>query len=255
MNGPLYASRGGPDDAPALLLVHPMGADHEFWSDCRRAWESAFRCIAVDLRGVCRSPALSAPRSLEAHAQDLEAFCATEGLTRSVFVGCAVGAMIATVFAARNPGSCDRLVLSNPGYRTTPEARAALSTRAAGVRAEGMAAAREAVGLSFGGHAVAERIETYRRRFLAQDPAAYALQIDGMLDADVSEYLAGIACPTLVVAGGRDVLLPVRHARAVADGLADARLSVIEQAGHFIPYECPDRFAALVTEFIDGRSS
>lgn len=252
MTAPLYASRGGPDEAPVLLLIHPMGADHRFWDDCRRVWETSFRCIAVDLRGVGRSTALAAPHSLTAHADDLEAFCAAEGVTRGTPVGCAVGAMIATVFAARNPAFCDRLVLSNPGHRTTPEARTALSRRAAMVRATGMSGAANAVDLSFGSLATAERIEAYRERFLAQDAAAYALQIDGMLDADVSGCLAGIRCATLVVAGGRDVLLPLQHAVSVADGLGNGRLAVIEQAGHFIPYECPDRFADLVSDFVEG---
>lgn len=253
MTAPLKASRGGHDGAPVLLLIHPMGADHRFWDECRRAWEPSFRCIAVDLRGVGGSPALGAPQSLDAHAQDLATFCAAEGLTQVTPVGCAVGAMIATVFAARNPSLCDRLVLSNPGYRTTPEARAALSTRAARVRAEGMSGAGNAVDLSFGALARPERIEAYRRRFLAQDAAAYALQIDGMLDADVSGHLADIRCATLVVAGGRDVLLPLHHATAVVDGLADGRLTVVEQAGHFVPYECPERFARLVSDFIEER--
>ncbi len=251
---PLHASRGGPDDAPVLLLIHPMGADHRFWDDCRRAWEASFRCLAVDLRGVGGSPPIAAPHTLETHAADLDAFCDAEGLRQVTVVGCAVGAMIATIFAARSLDRCGRLVLSNPGYRTTPEARAALSTRAAGVRSTGMSAAANAVDLSFGGLASGHRIETYRHRFLAQDAEAYALQIDAMLDADVSAHLPAIRCATLVVAGGRDVLLPVHHATAITEGLADAHLTVIDQAGHLIPYECPDRFADLVSDFAGGRS-
>lgn len=251
----LFATSGGPADGLALLLIHPMGADHSFWDDCRTIWESRFRCAAVDLRGAGCSPAIAAPHPVEAHAADLEAFCAAERLERVVAIGCAVGAMVATVFAARSPERCAALVLSNPGYRTKPEARAALAARAAKVRSEGIASADEAVDRSFLGHSDHERVEVYRKRFLEQGAEAYALQIEGMLEADVSADLRGVSCPTLVVGGGRDVLLPLDHAQRVVEALPHGELTVIETAAHFIPYQCPDLFSRLVVDFLERTSS
>lgn len=203
MATPLFAASGGPADGTALLLVHPMGADHSFWDDCRKIWGDRFRCIAVELRGAGRSPALAAA-----------------------------------------------LVLSNPGYRTKPEARAALADRAAKARSEGIGAVAEAVDRSFLGHSDPERVEIYRKRFLQQDAAAYALQIEGMLEADVSMDLRRISCPTLVMAGGRDVLLPVDHAQQIVAALPRGELHIVEAAGHFIPFQYPELFARSVAEFL-----
>ena len=253
MTSALHASRGGREGEPSLLLVHPMGADHTFWDECRREWERSFHCVAVDLRGAGRSPALTAPRTVETHAADLEAFCATQGLGRVVVVGCAVGAMIAAAFAARSGDRCAAAILSNPGYRTLPEARSALAGRAAEVRKHGMIAASGAVDRSFEGHPDREQVERYRRHFLAQDAEAYALQIEGMLDADVSGALAAIECPTLVVGGGRDRLLPLEHAQQAVAVLQDGDLVVVPEAAHFTPYQYPGLFAGLVLDFLARR--
>lgn len=245
----LNHSVGGPEGAPVLLLVHPMGADLRFWEDCRTIWEKSFRCIAVDLRGVGRSPPLTGLHSIEAHADDLESFCMAKRLERVVIIGCAVGAMISTIFAARSCERCAALVLSNPGYRTLPEARAALAARAAAVRAGGMASAAEAIDRSFLGHSDPERVDVYRRRFLGQDADAYALQIEGMLHADVSTEIRRITCPTLVVGGGRDVLLPLDHARKVVGALSRGELAIVEEGAHLVPYQFPDLFAGLAADF------
>ncbi|MGH8993144.1 MAG: alpha/beta fold hydrolase [Acidimicrobiia bacterium] len=64
--------------------------------------------------------------------------------------------------------------------------------------------------------------------------------------------LRRVAAPTLVVAGGRDGLLPRAHPEAYAAGIPGARLEVLEDAGHMLPLERPEPFAGLVREFLAG---
>ncbi len=56
--------------------------------------------------------------------------------------------------------------------------------------------------------------------------------------------------PALVVWGGEDRLVPAAHARAYIDGLGDARLEVLEGAGHSTWIERPGDVAALVGGFL-----
>ena len=58
---------------------------------------------------------------------------------------------------------------------------------------------------------------------------------------DSRPHLGRIACPTLVVAGGEDQLMPVELLKELADGIAGARLTVIEDCGHMAAIERPDR--------------
>jgi pimeloyl-ACP methyl ester carboxylesterase len=49
---------------------------------------------------------------------------------------------------------------------------------------------------------------------------------------DVSDRLWRIDAPTLVLAGARDVIVPVARQRALAEGIAGARFETIGSAGH-----------------------
>ena len=66
------------------------------------------------------------------------------------------------------------------------------------------------------------------------------------------ERLRRVSAPTLVVAGAADRLLPRAHPEAYAEGIVDARLEVMEGAGHMAPLERPDEFSALLRNFLVG---
>jgi pimeloyl-ACP methyl ester carboxylesterase len=53
-----------------------------------------------------------------------------------------------------------------------------------------------------------------------------------------------------VIAGAQDRFLPRAHHDAYVAGIAGARLAVVEEAGHMVPFERPSEFAALVREFL-----
>jgi pimeloyl-ACP methyl ester carboxylesterase len=248
----LHHVRGGPRSEPVLLLIHPMGADLRFWDACRAIWEPQWPCLAVDLSGAAGSPAGDGVPSIGNHARDIAALVDALAIGRVVPVGCAVGAMVATVYAGMQPRHCAGLVLSNPGFRTGPEARAMLMARAAAVRARGMAAVLPgAVDAAFEGCLRDAGYRTWLARFAAQDPEAYARQVEGVLDADVAPWLGAIEVPTLIVAGGRDRLLPVGQARAVAAGIRGSRIEEMPEAAHFIPWQRPAEFAARVGAFLE----
>jgi 3-oxoadipate enol-lactonase len=251
LDGDLNFEWAGNRAGRTLLLVHAMGADLTFWASCRAVWEPHLECVAIDQRGAGRSPASAAPLSPADHAADLAAFCRREGLGPVIVVGCAVGAMTAALLAARQPDLVEMLVLSNPGYRIDESARSPLAMRAATARSGGMAAiVPAATAAAFEGCPDDERQRAYVSRFAAQDPQAYALQIEGMLEADISAVSGSIACPTLIVAGGRDRLLPPRHAEALHAAMPASRLVRFEDGAHFIPYQQPERFAHEVLTFI-----
>lgn len=255
LDGDLNFERGGNRAGPTVVLVHAMGADLSFWAACRSVWEPHLDCIAIDQRGAGRSPASPVPLTPADHAADLAAFCKRENLAQVGVIGCAVGAMAAAVFAARHPDLVDMLVLSNPGHRIVDPARSLLARRAETARAGGMAAIMPAAtAAAFEGCPDDDRQRDYVARFAAQDPQAYALQIEGMLDADISGYLPSIACPTLIVGGGRDRLLPFSHAEAIHAAMPASRLVRYEDGAHFIPYQQPERFAQEVLRFIGGNA-
>lgn len=250
----LAFDRGGHGAGLPLVLIHPMGADARFWQGFTARWPGPW--IAPDLRGAGRSPNAGRPWPPEAHAADLAALLDDLGVGRFVVAGCAVGAMAALALAASIPARTEALILSNPGLRTLPAAAAALAARAAAVRAGGMPAVLStALDAAFAGIAPEDPArKTHAERFAALDPTEYAFQIESILGADMTPHLPAIACPVLVVAGGRDGLLPpADHARPLAALLGNrAALAEIAEGAHFIPLQRPAEFAALVAGFLGG---
>ena len=63
-----------------------------------------------------------------------------------------------------------------------------------------------------------------------------------------------VTAPTLVVHGASDGLLPVAYAQEMVSLISDAKLEVIEAAGHYPMIEQEDAFVALVEGFLAGDS-
>jgi pimeloyl-ACP methyl ester carboxylesterase len=66
----------------------------------------------------------------------------------------------------------------------------------------------------------------------------------------IRERLADIACPTLIVWGGKDRLVPVKDATLFEQLIADARKIIYADTGHLPMLERPSRFNADVGRFL-----
>jgi proline iminopeptidase len=72
---------------------------------------------------------------------------------------------------------------------------------------------------------------------------------------DLRPRLGEIAVPTLVVSGAYDWVCPPAAGRAIAEGIPDAELLVLEEAGHFSFAEEPERFGEAVGAFLGKLES
>jgi proline iminopeptidase len=67
----------------------------------------------------------------------------------------------------------------------------------------------------------------------------------------VMDRLGEIGMPTLVMAGRDDFQFPPEHQAALAGGLANARLEIIERAGHNAPTERPAEVLEAIRRFFE----
>ncbi len=81
----------------------------------------------------------------------------------------------------------------------------------------------------------------------------YLAAIAALAAFDARSRLDRIACPTLVVAGGRDRTISLDSKQALARGIFGARLEIVSDSGHATQYDQPDAFNRLVLDFLAAR--
>ena len=67
-----------------------------------------------------------------------------------------------------------------------------------------------------------------------------------MNDFDSSDLLPKIKCPTLVIAGRDDLIFSVEEHEYIAESIDGARLAIVDDSGHILPFERPQALSALL---------
>lgn len=87
-------------------------------------------------------------------------------------------------------------------------------------------------------------------------PELHARQIRALLGRpDATPLLASITVPTLVVVGRQDEWSPVAQHETIAAAIPDARLEIVEDAGHMVTVEQPDAVTALLRDWLRDLGS
>jgi pimeloyl-ACP methyl ester carboxylesterase len=250
-----------------LLLIHGLGGNWTAWLENIPALARRHRVIAVDLPGFGGSAPSAEGISIPGYSRALARLLEELGLEQAMVVGNSLGGWVAADLALRVPERVRALVLVDAaGIVPTPwERRKALAIMEGAARMAPYAPRfRSAVASRRRLRAWALRYTVARPADLAADLVYMALPAapdPGFRPALVAcerswsdawcDMLTEIACPTLIVWGGRDSLLPLRHAREYARRIVGSRLNVIADAGHLPMIERPQDFNRLVLEFLD----
>lgn len=269
-DGARLAYRAWGDGPPAYLVHGGPGGSGAYWP---RAvpWLGASRAVfAIDLRGhglSSRTP----PYSIARFAEDLDAFARAMGHDAPALVGHSYGALVALEAAARFP-RFERLVVVggfSATWRTLARRRGFGTKLALGASLAAWnvrrpfrpdenpreflrALLRKAAPLFHGASDAAEEVDALLWESVIDPLDAVApLQAD-LLTWSVERRLPDLRAPTLVVAGARDGLA-AREAPALARRIPDARLVILDEAGHSPFFDAPDAFRRLVEPFLAGR--
>lgn len=170
-------------------------------------------------------------------------------------VGHSMGARVAMEMARIAPERIERLALLDTGIHPLREGEPA--KRDAVVRLayeQGMQALADSwlPGMVWeGNQGNAALMQGLRDMVLRCDADLHARQIKALVGRpDASAYLSQIGCPTLLVVGRQDQWSPVSQHQDMLALLPDARLEIVEEAGHFAPVEQPETVARLLADFL-----
>jgi pimeloyl-ACP methyl ester carboxylesterase len=72
---------------------------------------------------------------------------------------------------------------------------------------------------------------------------------------DASDVVRSFPRPFMLVVGAEDDLLPEPEARAIVASAPQGRLEVVQDAGHIVSHDQPQRFDDLLREFLEWTST
>jgi 3-oxoadipate enol-lactonase/4-carboxymuconolactone decarboxylase len=247
----------GPADAPALLLIHPLGANLRIWQPLMPQLRTHFRVIRYDQRGHGASPVPPGPYTIEALAIDALALLDRLQIARAHVCGSSLGGMVGMWLGVHAKARVDRLALICTAAQLGPAE--GWHERAALVRARGTRAVAEvAVARWFTAGFAAREPETVARMVrMVEDTAdeGYAASCEAAASWDIRAELSQIEAPTWIAAGAEDPATPPAHAYFIGASVPRARVDVIEGAAHLAFAERPARVGRLLLDHLQPRAS
>ena len=255
----VFATTGGvaPDPArPLIVFLHGAGMDHSVFA-LQTRWfaHHGWRVLAIDFPGHGRSggEALTDISALAAWTAEL-----VEGQGgRAALVGHSMGALVALATAARWPERITGLGLIGVGEKMPVHADLLAAAKVGHHDAVDMVAIWGLGGSATrgGSPSPGQWMLGAAERLLEQSPpgALYADLAACNAYAGVIEDAGKVACPTAVVLGQRDMMTPAKSGAALAARIRQAKLTVIQGAGHMMGIEKPaETLAALSAALAQG---
>ncbi len=223
----------GPPGAPALLLLHGLGATGRLnWGACYRPLSRQFRVLSLDHRGH-GSGLRTTHFRLEECADDAAATLRTLGIERAIAVGYSMGGPIASLTWQRHPEQVLGLVLCATARHFVPRrvarlARVTLPMAASALRLVPDAARRHMVQRMLVRIEHPELRDRIREDFLGHEPATVIQAADALTRFSSHDWIGTVNVPTAVLLTTRDELVPPVRQRKLASSIPGAEVFEID---------------------------
>jgi pimeloyl-ACP methyl ester carboxylesterase len=251
-------------EGPPLVLVHGLGGAAVNFTELAPRLARRHRVLVPDLPGHGGTAPLPRVESVDDLAEHVAAVADREQMLPAAVLGYSMGGVVALRLAVARPEATSSLSLVAPAGIVSATGRARVWVAVVGILRPArivsrlrtsIARRRSLRRLAFGywgaadpGALSPEAVLGFLdgpRRHTAVGPAGWALVKD-----DPRQDLDRVRCPTMLLWGARDRLVPL------ADGFEYARrlrcpIRTLPAAGHLLVGEEPEACARLLEEFLD----
>ena len=262
-------------EKPVLLMLHGgPGADHSIYRPAYSGLADIAQIVYLDHRGNGRSEdGRREDWNLAQWGDDVHAFCEALGIVDPIVLGASFGGMVALAYATRYPAHPSRLILisTEAAGGSYPDRRVELFERFGGPEVGALARRRF---LEFRGHPDQASRDAWRRLAMplyfrtSRDPDMARRAINR---SEVSQWftkpggesdnfnmfpdLHRIQCPTLVLGGEDDPMLPIECQADLAAALPPhlAQFERFADCGHAVVPDAPERAMAVIRDFIQRQ--
>jgi pimeloyl-ACP methyl ester carboxylesterase len=255
-------------EGPAIVFVHGLSGSWPNWLEQLPVFARDHRVIAMDLPGFGHSPMPHEHITISMYARILDGLLDKLGVSAATVVGNSMGGFVSAELAIAFPERVERLVLvsaagistyRHPGVqRIEPYLRrvapmVAVYTGWTAAQSDWIARRRVLRNLTLGlvtrhPDRLPAALAAEQLRGAGKPGFLQALQAN--IDYPIAERLPEIACPTLIVWGAEDKVIPVADASVFEELIPDSRKVIFEDTGHVAMLERPASFNELLGEFI-----
>jgi pimeloyl-ACP methyl ester carboxylesterase len=252
---------------PPVVFIHGLSGSWQNWLEQLPVFARDHRVITFDLPGFGASEMPREKITISGYGRFVAALLDELGVGSAAVVGNSMGGFIGIELAIRFPERVERLVLVSAAglsieYLRNERALAvlgALGNRLAAysgwVASRSDALARRPVARRAIFGIVAHRPDRLPGPLVAEQvrgsgKPGFIPALDALTDYPIRDRLAEIACPTLIVWGAEDKLVPARDADEFARLIPNSRKVVWPETGHVAMLERPQAFNALVQAFL-----
>jgi 3-oxoadipate enol-lactonase len=246
-----YETRG--TGGQTAVLIQGLGLSSRFWFDVPdrlATGRDPWRVLTPDHRGVGRSDRPLGPYFMRTMADDVAAVLDDARIDRAYVVGISLGGMVAQHVAIRHPSRVAGLVLlaTTAGFPHVRVPNPLVLARFLSLPMTGQLN-RDQVGSTFARLLLSKKDVARAGTLLAGWPAAlqtdptslavFAAHFGAILAHSAGSGLRRITCPTVIVSGDDDVLLPAENSRVLARLIPGSHLEIVP-GGHILPANDPE---------------
>jgi pimeloyl-ACP methyl ester carboxylesterase len=240
----------GEGDGDALLFLHGLGGNALNWTYQRQHFASRRRVICLDLPGHGKSAGKEI--AFLEFGVVVEHLLDHLGIDQAAVCGLSKGARVGLQLAARSPARVSAMIAVNAFLHLSPADKAArfalYDELLRGDEGKAAWASRLLTQM-----AVAENSRIHRgfmRSLETLDGPYIRALFQQIMDADQRPEVSGVRCPTLLLRGGEDGLVPAYCHDELQALIPDCASVVLEDCGHLPYLESPERFNLALENFL-----
>ena len=237
---------------PTVVLLHGVGNNGSMWADLM-AGLTDFHCLAPDLPGHGRSGAIEWESRAESARLVAELIEERAAAGKAHVVGLSLGGSIALELLATRPDLLDRVIVDGCGALHSPLAgpmKIGVALISPFLR---FAPVARLIGRAFG-VAPGEGLVAFVAQMRAVDARSFRRAFADANDMRLTPPLLAAPCPTLLVAGERELKHVRASNRLLGERMPNAEARMVPGARHgWGPAQFPDIHLRMVAAWIKGR--
>ena len=253
--GPFFLDPS-PDNKPTVFLIHGLGTEASSWTYQFDALTAAgYRPIAPDLPGFGRSKFSGEKWSIRYAADAMISLADRLKIGRFHLAGISMGGTVALQMAIHYPYRIGSLILINTFATLRPKRWnewAYLLRRYVRARVRGAGSQAEITASRIFPAPHQQNLREQLIRHIRQtDPDVYRQAMRELALYDARRELRNIHIPSLVISARNDTTVPLENQHDLYAGIPECQQIFIEDAGHGVIIDQPDRVNQSMIQFIN----